>query len=163
MAESGKTKAQREIEDLRAGAVDHVGVPLWRASHAFVALMMAGYRALGYDDLSESHTTLLPHLDVGGTRITDIAARAGLTKQAIGQMVSDLEDRGYVLRAADPSDARAKIVRYTAKGRRFMRDGWGIKRDLHERCRDVVGARDFDAFVARLVALAGSLEQGDKG
>ncbi|NQV81494.1 MAG: winged helix-turn-helix transcriptional regulator [Alphaproteobacteria bacterium] len=162
MAENGKTKEQRDIEDLRAGAVGHVGVPLWRASHAFVGLMMAGYRALGYDDLSESHTTLLPHLDVDGTRITEIAARAGLTKQAIGQMVSDLEDRGYVLRAADPSDARAKIVRYTAKGRRFMRDGWAIKRDLHERCRDIVGAQDFEAFVLHLETLADSLDAGEK-
>ena len=162
MAPGEKPKAQRELDELRAGTVDHVGVPLWRASRAYVALMMAGYRSLGYDDLSEAHTSLLPHLDVEGSRITEIASRAGLTKQAIGQMVGDLETRGYLQRAPDPIDARAKIVRYTAKGRRFMRDGWAIKRDLHENCRAIVGAKDFDTLVRLLETLADSLERDGK-
>ena len=159
MGSDEKSKAQQELDELRAGMVDHVGVPLWRVSRAYVALMMAGYRSLGYDDLSEAHAALLPHLDLDGPRITEIAARAGLTKQAIGQMVGDLEARGYVQRAPDPGDARAKIVRYTAKGRRFLRDGWAIKRDLHERCRAIVGDRGFDRLVQRLETLAEALDR----
>ena len=52
MGSDEKSKAQQELDELRAGMVDHVGVPLWRVSRAYVALMMAGYRSLGYDDLS---------------------------------------------------------------------------------------------------------------
>jgi len=157
-----KDAEEREIAELRAGLVDHAGVPLWRTSHAFVSLMMARYRALGYDDLTPAHTGLLPHLDVEGTRQTELALRAGISKQAVGQMIADLETRGYVKRVPDPVDGRARIVRYTAKGRRFVRDGWQIKRDLHERCRDIVGAKDFDAFLQTVERLAAGLE-GDLG
>jgi len=158
MARRGKDAEQKALEALDAGQVEHLGVPLWRASRAYVNLMMAGYRRLGYDDLTESHTGLLPHLDIAGTRITTLAERAGLTKQAIGQMVSDLEARGYVSRAPDPSDARAKIVRYTSKGRRFVRDGQTIKKDLQARCRALVGGDKFEAFAEQLEALATQLE-----
>jgi DNA-binding MarR family transcriptional regulator len=163
MARRPKSEEQQELEALQAAQVDHLGVPLWRAARAYVALMMAGYRRLGYDDLTESHSGLLPHLDIGGTRITALAERAGLTKQAIGQMVTDLEALGYVSRAPDPNDARAKIVRYTAKGRRFVRDGQVIKQDLHARCGDIVGAAEFAAFAARLEHLADTLEEDEGG
>lgn len=53
----------------------------------------------------------------GGERITDIAARTQLTKQTIGYLVDDLVALGHVERIADPDDARARLVRYTAKGR----------------------------------------------
>lgn len=163
MARRSKSEEQQELEALQAAQVDHLGVPLWRAARAYVALMMAGYRRLGYDDLTESHSGLLPHLDIGGTRITALAERAGLTKQAIGQMVTDLEALGYVSRAPDPDDARAKIVRYTAKGRQFVRDGQVIKQDLHARCGDIVGGAEFAAFAARIEHLADTLEEDDGG
>ena len=159
MAKRPKSGEEKELEALEASQIDHLGVPLWRASRAYVGLMMAGYRRLGYDDLTESHTGLLPHLDIDGTRITTLAARAGLTKQAIGQMVSELEARGYVTRVPDPSDARAKIVRYTKKGRQFLRDGQTIKQDLHERCRELVGEEAFAAFADQLETLADQLEK----
>jgi len=159
MAERPKDAEEKELEALEAAQVDHLGVPLWRASRAYVSLMMAGYRRLGYHDLTESHTGLLPHLDIGGTRITTLAARAGLTKQAIGQMVSDLETRGYVTRAPDPNDARAKIVRYTKKGRRFLHDGQVVKQELHARCRALVGEKNFAAFADQLGTLADQLEK----
>ncbi len=158
MARRQKNAEQKELEALDAAQVDHLGVPLWRASRAYVGLMMAGYRRLGYDDLTESHTALLPHLDIAGTRITTLAERAGLTKQAIGQMVSDLEALGYVVRSPDPRDARAKIVRYTSKGQRFVRDGQTIKKDLQARCRALIGEERFAAFAEQLEALATQLE-----
>ena len=86
MARRSKSEEQQELEALQAAQVDHLGVPLWRAARAYVALMMAGYRRLGYDDLTESHSGLLPHLDIGGTRITALAERAGLRVVDAGVM-----------------------------------------------------------------------------
>jgi len=57
-----------------------------------------------------AHTTLFPHIDSEGSRITDIAAKLGITKQAVGQLVDDLEEWGVVERRPDPSDGRAKLV-----------------------------------------------------
>ena len=50
-----------------------------------------------------------------------IASRAGLTHQSVGEVVSELEQRGYVERVADPADRRARLVRLTPDGRRLVR------------------------------------------
>ena len=61
-------------------------------------------------------------LGARGTRLTDLAQHAGMTKQAMGQIVDDLERLGYVERTPDPADGRAKIVRFTAAGLDFVCD-----------------------------------------
>jgi DNA-binding MarR family transcriptional regulator len=55
-------------------------------------------------------------IDRGGSRLTELAERSGLTKQAVGEVVDDLEGLGYVERVADPGDGRAKIIRLTDRG-----------------------------------------------
>ena len=143
-------------EALQASLVDHVGVPLWRASRAWNDRMMARLAAAGFDDLTPAHAQLLPHLDLGGTRITVLAERAGLTKQAIGQTVQELEGRGYVERTPDPADARAKIVRYTARGLAFVAAGQAVKRAMQAEAEAALGAaglRRLEADLARLLAV----------
>ncbi len=49
-----------------------------------------------------------------------MAARAGVTKQATGEVVRELEARGYVRRVWDPEDGRAKLIKLTAKGRNLI-------------------------------------------
>ncbi|UJR86305.1 MarR family winged helix-turn-helix transcriptional regulator [Sandaracinus amylolyticus] len=67
-----------------------------------------------------SHAALFPHLDLAGTRQTELARRVGVSKQAIHQLVSELEALGVVERVADPSDARATLVRFTNKKGRSL-------------------------------------------
>ena len=54
-------------------------------------------------------------VDRAGTRLSDLAQRATITKQAMMQLVDDLQEMGCVRRVPDPQDARAKTVRLTAK------------------------------------------------
>ena len=63
-----------------------------------------------------AHTTLLPHIDLDGTRATEIARRAGISKQAVGQLVDDMVRLGMLERAPDPADGRAQLVRFTDAG-----------------------------------------------
>lgn len=70
----------------------------------------------GYDDIRPAHGTVVRHLSLEGTRLTEIAARAQLTKQTIGYLVDDLASLGYVERVPDPKDARARLIRFTQKG-----------------------------------------------
>jgi DNA-binding MarR family transcriptional regulator len=80
------------------------------------------------------HTNLLPHLDVNGTRITTLAERVGVTKQAIGTVVSELGAKGYVRRAVDAQDRRAVVITFTAAGWRFLQDAHEVKREIEAEC-----------------------------
>ncbi len=96
----------------------HVGRLFLRASRSFAALATRKLKERGHEGLGMAHTALLPHLDAeeGGTRATEIAQRAGMTKQAAGRVLRDLERLGYVERMADPEDARATLVAFTTRG-----------------------------------------------
>jgi DNA-binding MarR family transcriptional regulator len=77
-----------------------------------------------------AHTTLLPHIDLEGTRLTEIASRLGVTKQAAGQLVDELVELGMLERAPDPTDARAKLVRFSRRGRQAIFDGLGVLKEI---------------------------------
>lgn len=66
----------------------------------------------GVDELTRAHTKLLPHIDIEGTRITELADRLEVSKQAASQRVRELEDMGALERVPDPSDGRAKLVKF---------------------------------------------------
>ncbi|HXF73013.1 MAG TPA: MarR family transcriptional regulator, partial [Actinomycetota bacterium] len=73
----------------------------------------------GYPDLRAGHLAVFLNIDRRtGTRLTELARRAGISKQGMMLVVDQLEERGYVRRVPDPEDGRAKVVRLTARGRR---------------------------------------------
>ena len=75
-----------------------------------------GYVAAGLDGIRPAHTPVFRHLQPEGDRVTDLAARAGMTKQAIGYLVEYLIRHGYLERLPDPTDGRAQIVQRTERG-----------------------------------------------
>ena len=68
------------------------------------------------DQISAAHIHITRHLALGGDRLTDLAERAGMSKQAMANLVDQCEAWGLVTREADPRDARARIVRFTDMG-----------------------------------------------
>jgi len=70
----------------------------------------------GYAETRRTHVNLTRHLDLDGTRITDLAKRAGMTNAAMSELIDQCVALGLVERAADPVDKRARIVRFTGKG-----------------------------------------------
>ena len=68
------------------------------------------------DQLGAAHLHITRHLALGGSRLTELAARAGMTKQAMGDLVAQCEAWGLVVREPDPHDARARQVRFTPTG-----------------------------------------------
>ena len=74
-----------------------------------------------------------------GSRLTDLADKAMMTKQAVGEVVTDLERRGYVERIPDPADGRAKIIRLTTKGREVYVTGWRLNKELEEQWAELFG------------------------
>lgn len=72
--------------------------------------------AAGFDDHRLVHHNVMAHVTYEGIRLTDLADRAGITKQAMSELVIDLVRLGYLQRTADPRDGRAKLISFTDKG-----------------------------------------------
>jgi DNA-binding MarR family transcriptional regulator len=88
-----------------------------------------------FPDLHAAHLIvfqLIAH-PPAGSRLTDLAAQAQTTKQAMGQLIDALERSGYIERIPDPHDRRAKQIRLTARG-------WAV----HERGGAIVAALQTD-------------------
>src|ERR1700734_2002054 len=86
------------------------------ASRAHIAAVTARLAERGYEDFPFASASLLWLLDEGGTRSTILAQRAGVTKQAMSQLVRLMERQGYLEQVPDPTDTRAKVVRMTERG-----------------------------------------------
>ena len=71
----------------------------------------------GFPDIRPPHCQVLRGIEPGGSRLTDLAAAARMTKQSMGALVDHLEAAGYVARVPDPGDARVKAIRLTSRGR----------------------------------------------
>lgn len=71
---------------------------------------------LGYDDVRPGHLVVLLDLEREGARSAELARRAEMTRQSMGELVADLEALGYVERQPDPGDRRARIVLPTGRG-----------------------------------------------
>jgi DNA-binding MarR family transcriptional regulator len=88
-----------------------------------------------------SHMALIPHLSLEGSRITHLAERMQISKQAVGQVVEELEQMGIVCHVPDPSDGRAKLVQFTRAGRQSMLRGLGLLGKMEDDLSSVVGER----------------------
>jgi DNA-binding MarR family transcriptional regulator len=86
-----------------------------------VAELTERLAAAGYTDLSPAIHPVFENIDRDGTRLTELAARADMTHQSMGELVDALERRGYLTRRPDPADGRARLVCLTAKGTRMVR------------------------------------------
>jgi len=76
--------------------------------------------AAGFRGLTAASHVVFEDIDPDGTRVTELAARADMTRQSMSELVAVLERRGWVRRDQDPVDLRAQIVRLTPEGRRLV-------------------------------------------
>lgn len=72
--------------------------------------------AAGFPDLRAAHAPVFMAIDPEGSRVTELATRTRMTKQAVGELLRYLADRGYLTLSRDPTDGRAKRVELTPKG-----------------------------------------------
>ena len=93
----------------------------------------------GHPAVRSTHGPVFQHLDAEGTTVSRLAQRAGMTKQAMAQLVLHLEHHGYVRREPNPTDARAKLVHLTETGRDVMAIVRGLVPEMEQRLIDEIG------------------------
>ena len=129
---------------------------LLEASRTLGAEVVASLDERGFPDARPAHAAVFMHIDRrSGTRSTDLARRARMTKQGMMALVDDLEQRGYVRRVPDPEDARAKVVRLTARGRRFVAEARCAVAAVEGRARRELGDRRYEVLRDSLEELIG--------
>ena len=102
-----------------------IGALLRLAWQAVRERIYEGVLEAGYTDLSRAHVFLLRWPPFDGLRPSEIATRNQLSRQAINDLLSELEKGGYLERIPDPTDGRARIVRFTERG-------WSLTRVVRE-------------------------------
>ena len=94
----------------------------------------------GHPEIREGHGCVFGFIDLEhGSRLTDLALSAGLTKQAVGEAVTELERLGYVVRVPDPHDGRAKIIQLTDRGMDAVIKGRRIFAEIEREWAEQIG------------------------
>lgn len=92
-------------------------VAVLRLANQLVDGVQEGLAQRGFADVRPAHGFAFVRISAGDATTADVAEHLGVTKQAAGQLVAYLVDRGYVLRRPDPGDARARLLALTDRGR----------------------------------------------
>ena len=94
----------------------NVGVLLFVAYRAMESRVFEELAAAGFGDVTPAQARVFQRIGPDGTRLSDLAEQAQITKQSAGFLVDQLERAGYVERVPDPTDARARLVRVAERG-----------------------------------------------
>ena len=127
---------------------------LHELSEDSVRLGLAKLAARGHGRVGMAHATLLRNLDYEGTGLSLLAARAGVTKQAITRIARDLHDRGYVKITRDPNDARGRIVTFSRRGVNLVIQAAQVSREIEVEYAELVGSKTLEALRTILMRLA---------
>ncbi len=122
---------------------NHIGWYLWQASRNWTETFVSRLQRSGYPKITFALANVLGHLDRNvGVQQTQIADRAGLTKQAVGQFLEELDKLGLIERISNPDDRRARLVRYTAQGKKFLTVADQIKSEIEAEYAAKIGANN---------------------
>lgn len=138
MADKVETKLDLKLMvEVRRKHIGRLLLLLWRA---FDSRTMAELRSRNYHDISPAHSKALRHLDFTVSRITEMAERAGMTKQGMGRLVRDLAKKGYLGLTVDPSDRRAQIVSFTDRGLELCQEAIEVFQKIEAEYTEVLGS-----------------------
>lgn len=118
----------------------NLGQLLLRSFRWFDESLVNALRAAGWPEITRAHSLVFANLEAGGSRTAQIARRAGVTRQAVHQIVHELVQFGLVELVEDPSSRAAKLVVPTARGRDSIRVALAAFDDLEAELSGRIGA-----------------------
>jgi DNA-binding MarR family transcriptional regulator len=125
---------RHEAPDLAPGTQEelNLGLLLFIPYRAMEKAVLDALAAAGYD-MTVAQARVFQRIDQDGSRITDLAEAAVLTKQTVGFLVDQLERAGYVERTPDPRDGRARLVRVAARGAAAVQASMSVVAEVEAR------------------------------
>ncbi len=132
-------------EDMLIGAL--LRVP----GQAIQRRLIRDLNAAGFQGLTLPHMAVLQFPGPDGARPTTLAERAGMSKQAMNQLLRSLEALGYISRSGVPNEGRARIIRFTKRGRAAYAKIHDLLREIEREWIDELGSKDFAQLKALLV------------
>jgi DNA-binding MarR family transcriptional regulator len=113
----------------------------------------------GFDDIRPAHTAVFQHIRAEGTRLSELAQGAQITKQSMGYLVDYLEGHGYLERRADPSDRRASLIFLTERGWNQVRAALDIIAAIEEEWTQALGTWEMNQLRKHLTRLNETIAQ----
>jgi len=135
---------QRKNPDMLIGAL--LRVP----AQAIHRRIIKELNAAGFEELRVPHMAVLQFPGPDGVRPGTLAERAGMSKQAMNQLLRSLEDVGYITRSDAPDQGRGRIIRFTKRGRAAYSKVHDILRDIEREWTAELGPRQFAQLKALL-------------
>lgn len=127
-----------------------IGALLRVPAQAIHRRIITGLHRSGFRDLRLPHMGVLQYPGPDGSRPSELAERAGMSKQAMNQLLRSLERLGYLSRRKSTEDQRARLVHFTARGRAAWREIHEILAEIEVEWRTTLGEKDFHRLKALL-------------
>jgi len=141
-------------EDMLIGAL--LRVP----AQAIHRRLIAGLNAAGFDDLRLPHMAVFQFPGPDGVRPGTLADRAGVSKQAMNQLLGSLEQLGYIVRSDDPTEGRARVIRFTPRGRAAYAKIHHILQGIEREWSTLLGPKRFAQLKSLLLEVWETPSQG---
>ena len=127
-----------------------IGALLRVPAHAILRRIIRELNGSGFDELRLPHMAVLQFPGPDGVRPGTLAERAGISKQAMNQLLQSLEGAGYIERSAAREDGRTRVVRFTRRGRAAYSKISAILHDIEREWATELGAQQFADLKALL-------------
>ncbi|MFI5729444.1 MarR family winged helix-turn-helix transcriptional regulator [Kribbella sp. NPDC051587] len=130
-----------------------------RANRALQVDMVREMGRRGFPKAKQAHNAVFATLQWEGSRSADMATRAGMTRQSMGELVREMVALGILEMRPDPEDGRAKLVTYSELGQKVVADGFQRLRELEDRFAEEFGPEEYDIARDVLARVADVLDR----
>lgn len=142
----------------RAWRLYNAGRILGNALTRFESRVLELLTQAGHGGTRLSHINLTRHLDIGGTRITELARRASMTNPAMTELIDQCEQLGLVVRQPDPTDRRARVVCFTDQGQAWLTAFGRAVRKAEKELLEEIGPEAADVLLGALAGYGGVVQ-----
>lgn len=116
----------------------------------------------GFEDIRPAHGNVFRYISPEGSRLTELADAAQITKQSMNYLVEYLRDRGYVEMISDPTDGRAKLIHLTHAGQKVQQMAIQISRQVEAEWAAQLGQRKMSQLRCLLEELSDVLNESGR-